>query len=220
MDVYLAGLSSGMVKTIIGHPLDTMKTWSQTEYVLNNNIYSLKNLYRGIKYPIISASFISALTFGIYKNIYNKTDNQYIAGFTAGFIGSFFITPLELLKVRAQENIRIRSNLFHGFLPTLLRETPAFTIYFSTYHNLRERNINILLSGASAGLLSWVFTYPMDSIKTRIQTNNAMTILDAIKMGGLWKGFKYCALRSILVNSIGFYTYELSYLYLNNILNE
>ena len=216
MDAYLAGLTSGIVQTIIGHPLDTMKTWSQTNYKINNS-YSLKNLYRGVKYPIISTSFISALTFGVYKNVYDKTNNQYIAGFTAGSIGGIFITPLELLKVSAQENINHGNNMFRGLIPTLLREIPAFTIYFSTYHNLREYNINVLLSGGIAGLSSWLLTYPLDTIKTRIQTNKAKSIRDAIKIGGLWKGFRYCAVRSMLVNSIGFYTYELSFLYLNNI---
>ena len=53
-------------------------------------------------------------------------------------------------------------------------------------------------------------------IKTRIQTNNILTYREAILHGKLWKGFLSCGIRSVLVNSVGFYIFES----FNNILKD
>lgn len=77
-----------------------------------------------------------------------------------------------------------------------------------------------LLAGAAAGMGYWVLTYPLDYIKTLIQTDN----LDNRKYKGLidcfnqrkhdgiksfYRGYGVCMLRSIPVNAGGFFVFEL-----------
>lgn len=64
------------------------------------------------------------------------------------------------------------------------------------------------ISGGIAGCSSWLFTYPLDTVKSRIQGNICKTMKDAIKMGNLFTGLNYCLLRAFIANSIGFTTYE------------
>ena len=56
-------------------------------------------------------------------------------------------------------------------------------------------------------MLSWIPTYPFDTIKTRIQNGSCKTYLEAIKMGNIWNGISVCSIRAFLVNSVGFWSY-------------
>ena len=49
----IAGGISGISQTIVGYPLDTLKVLTQNKMKLNS--ISLKNLYRGVKYPLQSS---------------------------------------------------------------------------------------------------------------------------------------------------------------------
>ena len=57
-------------------------------------------------------------------------------------------------------------------------------------------------------MVSWLFTYPLDTIKTRIQGRVSSSIKEALKMGSLFSGITLCMIRAFIVNSVGFYTYE------------
>lgn len=59
-----------------------------------------------------------------------------------------------------------------------------------------------------AGAFSWLFTYPIDVIKTRIQSGESKNIFQSYKTGHLFKGLQICLFRSFFVNSIGFFIYE------------
>jgi hypothetical protein len=59
-----------------------------------------------------------------------------------------------------------------------------------------------------AGMLSWLLTYPIDVIKTRVQSNNHLSMIGAYKMGNIWSGLSFCLLRSFIVNGSGFAIYD------------
>ena len=73
---------------------------------------------------------------------------------------------------------------------------------------IHDNTNNILFSGGIAGICSWLFTYPMDVIKTRIQSGETNTIYQSYIKGNLFRGLSVCLLRSFIVNSIGFFIYE------------
>ena len=104
-------------------------------------------------------------------------------------------------------------NIFRGWPATIARDSISYSIYFGSYHNLKDYNINTLIAGGSAGWMCWLFSYPIDTIKTRVQSSD-VSYMTVIKQQKLWKGFTYCSVRAIISNAILFYTYELFY---NNI---
>ena len=88
------------------------------------------------------------------------------------------------------------------------REIPAVFSYFSSYQYFREKNMSIFLSGSLAGTISWFITYPVDTIKTRLQNNSCKTIKEAIKKGNLFTGLNLCLIRAFIVNGVNFSVYE------------
>ena len=204
-DFFIGGVV-GSLQVLGGHPLDTMKTYLQTDNFKNLK-FKPSTLYRGVKYPLISNTVINSSIFGINEFVYRETNNYWTSGFISGSITSIIINPVELYKVRGQLGISGNINLTKGLYPTIMRESLATSIYFGTYFNLVDM-YGPLISGGCAGLFSWTFTYPIDVIKSRIQSNHCENIQDSIKQGNLWKGYSFCAIRAIFANSISFYAYN------------
>ena len=87
-----------------------------------------------------------------------------------------------------------------------LRETIAMSAYFSSYHEIKKY-IHPLYAGGLAGLINWTITYPIDVIRNRQFAQNCR-IREAIKQKKFWKGYSFCALRAILVNTAVFATFD------------
>lgn len=204
---FLAGFFSGVSHVVSGHPLDTIKVYSQ-QGLYKKNMYKISNLYRGISYPLITNSSLISLQFGIYdnlrKNNYSITTSAAGAGLCLGILS----TPIDLFKIRKQTfSNNIYKKPFVGILPTLYREIPANIIYFNTYYKLKKE-VSIPVAGGITGVLSWLLTYPTDVIKTRIQSGTCNTMKEAYLKGNLFRGITPCLTRALLVNAVGFYTYE------------
>ena len=211
---FVKGFLVGNAQTIVGHPFDTIKTILQT-----NNKINIFQLHRGMSFPLLSSSLINSIMFGGYGYFNTLTKNDFISGFASGLIISPIVAPIDKLKIDFQvnKNIKLRDikykEVFKGFSPTMIRESVSTGIYFSTYNyfkrtKLIEGDKNILLSGGIAGIFSWLFTYPIDVIKTRIQSGESRNYHDAYVKGFLFRGLGICLFRSFIVNSIGFYIYE------------
>lgn len=210
MDDFIAGSMSGLSQTLVGHPFDTLKVLRQ-----NNISYSLRNFhvkeyFRGLSYPMGFSIFINSCCFGFYNIIYNHIPNHFVAGSIAGGIISPFVHLQGIGKIQRQigNTLTLRSFMTtHGMLSSFYREFFAFGIYFGTYHYLRKKDTNILLSGGIAGLTNWTLTYPIDVIRNRVYAQK-ITMKEAAMQGNMWKGYGLCASRAILVNAVGFYFYE------------
>lgn len=196
------GFVNGMIQTIIGHPLDTLKTWKQGNNFSNKKMQNnMRNLYRGIKYPLLTNSVLNHVQFNLMKMKINNYHFNYI---TTGIFSGVFLAPIEYYKIRHQNNLKI--NFPNGFAITILREIPGVYLYFGILRNF-EKYTNIksdLITGGFAGVISWFVTYPLDTIKTRIQSD--IKFKNAIKMP-LYNGLTYCLLRAFIANSLGFYCY-------------
>lgn len=145
--------------------------------------------------------------------------NQFLAGAAAGAIQCVVCCPMELAKTRLQlqdtgpartykgsldclAQIYRREGLRgvnRGMLSTLLRETPSFGVYFLTYDVLTHALDcepgapllvpKLLLAGGTAGITSWLSTYPMDVIKSRLQA-------DGLRGAPRYRGIVDCACQS------------------------
>lgn len=194
-------------------------------------------LYRGVTYPFLFNGFFSGVTFACndYLSRQKYFHNNYQSGYVTGILGAVLTTPVDLYKVRAQSaaaaaplskselgkqqsaerkfpfggRTGTQGFMFRGFIPTFHRESIGSAIYFGSYGALQEnRGHNPLLHGGLSGVLSWLCTYPIDTVKTRIQSGGAKTMRQAFRGGQLWRGVVPCLVRSFIVNACGFYAYE------------
>ncbi len=194
-----------------------------------------------------------------YKKKSNADPNklsvlQYIySGIFAGFCNSFAMSPIELFRIKMQvqskdspiqyngtvdcakkilQNYGIKG-VYQGLCSTLLRECPAYAIYFGTYETLMQTSLkkyknkseipmlHIMTYGAISGVLLWLGTFPFDVIKSRIQADNIdnrkyKSIMQTFRhvvnengIGGLYKGLPPCLVRAPFINAATFMTFEI-----------
>jgi solute carrier family 25 carnitine/acylcarnitine transporter 20/29 len=101
----VAGISS----TVLGHPLDTIKTHLQTNPKLHNNSFNafkkiqLKGIFRGITPPLVNAITMNAVMFTVFDTVQTRTNNNsFISGIISGFATAIISTPTDYLKIQMQ----------------------------------------------------------------------------------------------------------------------
>lgn len=209
MSDFYAGALSGFVQTIVGHPFDTAKILMQNNKPLNQ--LKLHQYYRGITYPLLSSTLINSVLFGVYDPIKVKTHNTFISGMFAGVTITPIVYIFDIFKNKRQIGKSLTWNVItqsKGFTSTLARESISFGVYFYIYESMRNDNYSVMASGAISGLANWTSTYPLDVIRNRQIVKN-ISFKQALSMGKLWSGYIPCASRAVVVNSVGFYIYEL-----------
>ncbi|KAI4504463.1 hypothetical protein M0802_000013 [Mischocyttarus mexicanus] len=163
---------------------------------------SVSGLYRGMTSPMAGVAVVNAIIFGVYgqaqKHVSDKDRLSYhfLSGAMAGIAQSPISSLIELAKTRMQLQSSTnktftgpieclkhiykkegRRGVFNGLGITFLREAPSFGTYFLTYEFLTQSKepistTRMLLAGGLAGTASWVVSYPLDVIKSRIQAEN------------------------------------------------
>jgi solute carrier family 25 carnitine/acylcarnitine transporter 20/29 len=126
---------------------------------------------------------------------------------------------------------------FKGFYLALpaafVRETIASTIYFTVFEFLKNKervrhnktNIKVLNSffyGALAGAINWLFTFPIDIVKTKLISDTitghrryeglidcAQKIYSRYGLYGFYTGFSVVLMRSFIVNGVVLTSFEL-----------
>ena len=136
--------------------------------------------------------------------------------------------PIDCIKQIVRKN-GIRG-IFKGLGSTLLRETPSYGAYFASYEIMHRAllpedadpshpSMVILLAGGIAGVIGWLSTYPVDVVKTRLQSaqedanprynnfRNAFRLI--VKEEGyrvFTRGLGATALRAFPTNAATFFT--------------
>jgi len=129
--------------------------------------------------------------------------------------------------------------IYQGTYATLAREGVAYGVYFSAYAWIMQQILKpgqarqdlslgwVAFSGAMSGMLLWCGSYPLDVIKTKIQTDSfenhqykgiidcASKTFKSSGISGFFKGFGPCIARSLPTNAGTFVVYEIIYRALN-----
>ena len=240
---FVSGLCGGIVGTVMSHPFDTLRVrYQNDEKIKAQNIIKytsqliqqekFRTLWRGLSSPIIGIGLEKCLVFGFYDNVkkinyFNSPIlNSMTAGLISGVICTSVVTPVERIKILKQDkkiitrSILTPSQLYKGWTATLVREVPGYGIYFMTYDTLKTSNIlqdNYLrtpLFGAISGIMAWIFIYPSDPIKTKMQSNSEKfleatnNIYKTYGIKGFYRGFSLAIIRAGILHAGVFMGYE------------
>ena len=199
------GFIAGSAQTIIGHPFDTIKTRLQT------GKKPTTRFYRGFFPPLIAGCLQNAFLFATEARMVEYY-NPFWAGAIAGTLSTALICPAEYIKCNQQVNRgkwKMR-NIYRGLFTTMARDSVGFGIYFAMYDWLQRRNNNPLLNGGIAGVSSWIYSYPIDTVKTLQQTSNRGLVEIVRKMDWRmsFRGVQWMLGRAFLVNAGIFWIFE------------
>ncbi|KAJ1376364.1 Mitochondrial carrier protein [Sesbania bispinosa] len=245
---FVAGCFGGTAGIISSYPLDTLRIMQQqsnksSAVTILKNVLSREGpaaLYRGMGVPLASVTFQNAMVFqsyAIFTRAFSPSISpdgppslKYVA--LGGLGAETKKGPLEIAhNIWKREGIR---GIYRGLGITMLRDAPAHGFYFWTYEYTREKlhpgcrencqeSMNTMfIAGGLAGIASWIFNYPTDVMKTRLQAQTPSSmkykgILDCVlkiikEEGsfGLWRGFGATLVRAFVMNSAIFPAYEIS----------
>jgi solute carrier family 25 carnitine/acylcarnitine transporter 20/29 len=120
---FTAGIFGGASGVLAGHPWDTIKVRLQNQHASGIQYKGaidcflkilreekIPGLYRGMSSPLIGIAAINSVIFGVYGHttrIVNESNlspisKVAIAGAVSGFANSFICCPIELVKIRLQ----------------------------------------------------------------------------------------------------------------------
>lgn len=195
----------------------------------------------------------------------NRSLTTWLAGAIGGLATWAVSTPTEVIKCRAQAaTVPISSSvvarrilqhegirgLYFGGTVTALRDSIGYGFYFWSYElatsywpspaedgidSTLSQTSRVLLCGGLAGIATWASVFPLDVIKTRVQTQpwdatgEARLLLNndeqrPAQRAGAWqvakesyrecgpkvffRGFTICCVRAFIVNAVQWATYE------------
>lgn len=141
-------------------------------------------------------------------------------------------------KVLAKEGV---NGLFRGTVATLWRDVPGSGVWFAAYEIVRRSSLKegqtladihpliTLFAGGMAGVSNWLAVFPIDVIKSRVQTSEAGRYLpgtrgmiqcakDLVAEGGvkaLFKGLSPALVRSFPANACCFLAVDVAMRFLN-----
>ncbi len=166
----MTGTLYGITNTVVGHPLDTVKTKMQVVSEFHNfsmlqtarKIYFTEGIlgfFRGVIPPMIGSSIFRAAQFSVFEAIYTLLESNsffinkvpftlgleyrvIFSGVISGSARSLIECPFEYSKVQGQTGNKWQMNhVFQGFSALWIRSTGLMTIYFCLIDSLR-RNTN------------------------------------------------------------------------------
>ena len=185
----------------------------------------------------------------------------WVAGAVGGLATWIISAPSEYVKCKAQlivdgqgssygvvkETMRKYGlrGLYYGGGITALRDGIGYGWYFWSYELAKRvmlgrrthdpfgemKAMDVLVAGGTAGVVTWVSIYPLDVVKTRLQTRGAEAEGNPLIEGrrakrsggsvevareiwresglrGFYRGVGVCSLRAFVVNAVQWYAYE------------
>lgn len=159
----------------------------------------------------------------------------FLAGTLSGLATFSLSTPTELIKCRAQLSSSRRSSwhvaretfraegvrgFYKGGAVTAWRDAVGYGFYFWGYEGVRrmglggEGGMGVFVAGGVAGVVTWGSVFPVDVVKTRVQTTGKgvrEVVREVWREGGwrgFWRGFGVCSARAFVVNAVQWGVYE------------
>jgi len=237
---FLPGIAAGTTGVIIGHPFDAVKVRMQTNMYKNNfecvksiiRNEGLKGFYKGALPALISQNLKRSIQYNVYEKILKRTDNPFLSGFMVSCIGPIIGCPASVIKIGLQTkhdeylshyikkiyNTKGLRGFYKGLPIYTMKEMVHGTTYLGIYGTLRKKYgvnpLSTFLSGCVASTITWSLLFPVDMLKTTIQSHNVKNIehFRSIINSGyylkLWRGLPPALLKIAPVNGCIMISYE------------
>jgi hypothetical protein len=175
-----ARLAAGVLRTLIGHPFDTIKVLQQT----GAPILGLRDLYRGAHVPLATGAVVSAGIVTCHSAMADALERfqgpqgpqesqerrawtHALAGLLTGLLTGAVIWPIDAAKVRAQAGATAAvARGMRGI--AVAREGLAGACFFGVNQALCGAGWAPAAAAAAAGVCSTVASHPLDVVRTRL----------------------------------------------------
>ncbi|XP_078518459.1 solute carrier family 25 member 45-like [Lissotriton helveticus] len=228
--------------------LDEVRWQTQSKYrgifdciVKTYKAEMVQGFFKGMSFPVLTVAVSNALMFGSYSNALLLLRGQeqgdhrscqskthvFIAGCVSGLVQVYFTAPVDLIKVRLQNQtepyqrhpatrasqplykgpvdcaVSILHNegpsgLFRGSVALLLRDVPTVGLYFMTYHVLCQR---MTKEGQEPGSLTMLFAGGCAGTVSWACANPMDVIKARLQMDGV-KGVRYKGVLDCIITSV------------------
>ncbi|KAF8983541.1 Mitochondrial carrier protein ymc2 [Entomortierella lignicola] len=227
--LYIAGAASGITNSIISGPVEHIRTRLQVQTGSSPAIKAIAGAAESVAGSIAGGNASAAVTSAA-----NATAAKAVVE-SGAQNALFFNGPIDAVrKIYAQHGLR---GLYKGQAITMIREFQGYGAYFAAYEYLvqramllenKQRNelstVKVVAYGACAGYAMWMTVYPIDVIKSKLQTDGftaatrqyssamdcARQTLAKEGVAGFFKGFAPCILRAAPANAVTFLGFELA----------
>ncbi|KAF9334746.1 Mitochondrial carrier protein ymc2 [Podila minutissima] len=228
--LYIAGAASGITNSIISGPVEHIRTRLQVQTgapaVIESGAAKVASIAVG------NAAEAAVATSNVQNAVKVAAES---ASSNAAKNALFFTGPVDALqKIYAQHGLR---GIFKGQAVTMVREFQGYGAYFAAYEYLVQRamrlenkerselsTVKVVAYGACAGYAMWTTVYPIDVIKSKLQTDGftsstrqyssaidcARQTLAKEGVAGFFKGFAPCILRAAPANAVTFLGFEMA----------
>jgi len=200
---FIPGFTMGMTRAIISHPFEMMKIKSQ----INQTEKFYKNLFKGLHYSVLTNSLERGMQFGLYEK-FKLNDGNLNSSIKASLISTSLTLPYNIVLLRTvimQSTINIPKKIFYksAFLE-YSRNLSGSILFLLSYNYMKDKDCPIVIRAPLSSCFVWSLTYPIDTYKNILISNNCVNI----NLKNLYKGIQYPFIRSIPSSIIGFYVYE------------
>lgn len=171
----MEGFVSGVISSFVTHPLEFYKIKYQNGFD-NSKI----NLSRGCIINPFTYGIHYAVYFPIYKKLKSNGLDSFSSGFLAQSVSSIFLNPLWIIRTQRIATNKTYREIYSTFnIKTCFRGiTASGLICFQTalsmtfMESLLKNDNSLLISSFLAKTISGVITYPLDTFRTIIRTDN------------------------------------------------
>ena len=171
----IPGFTMGIVRATISHPFEMLKIKSQ----INNKELFYKNLFKGLHYSIISNSIERGIQFGLFEK-FKKNDNIFISSTKSSIISTTISLPYNIIllrKIILKTSININKNIFYKSIGLeYSRNLSGSIIFLSSYNYFKEKDIGIIYRAPISSSFVWLLTYPIDTYKNILISNNKINL--------------------------------------------
>ncbi|KAG0291617.1 Mitochondrial carrier protein ymc2 [Dissophora globulifera] len=229
--LYLAGAASGITNSVVSGPVEHIRTRLQVQ---TGGAPAAKAIGGSVTSAISAGGVESAAVVQAQTTAVKEVAAAASSNGTKN-AALYFSGPVDAVqKIYAQHGLR---GLFKGQAVTMVREFQGYGAYFAAYEYLVQRamrlenkerselsTVKVVAYGACAGYAMWTTVYPIDVIKSKLQTDGFTSTtrqyssaLDCARktlakegVAGFFKGFAPCILRAAPANAVTFLGFEMA----------